>query len=236
MTVDEPRAADLALARACARGEPAAIAAFEATYFGEIDAAAQVARAGSGIAGEARQVLRRVLFVNEPGRTAAVAGYAGRGDLRGWVRVIATREVLRLLKRDKREVKVDDEALLDALSPATDPELGYLRELYRQQFKEAFHAAVAALEARERGLLRCALIDGMGVDALGRLHGVHKGTASRWLAAARQALLDGTRRELGARMKLEKGEVESMLRLVSSRLDVSLERALRTSSGAGSRR
>src|SRR6186713_584554 len=74
VTVDEPRAADLALARSCARGEPAAIAAFEATYFGEIDAAAQVARAGSGIAGEARQVLRRVLFVNEPGRTAAVAG------------------------------------------------------------------------------------------------------------------------------------------------------------------
>ena len=40
--------------------------------------------------------------------------------------------------------------------------------------------AFAALESRERNLLRYALGDGLSVDAIGTLYRVHRATAARW--------------------------------------------------------
>ena len=222
-TIGQLRIGDLYLACACTRGDDAAIAAFQRTYFGEIDFAARRARAAPDIAAEARQNIGRVLF---SGPSPAIADYAGRGDLRGWVRVTAMREVLRLLARAQREIPVDDEAFLDALSPAVDPELGYVRSMYRDDFDAAFRTAVAALSDRERELLRRQLIDGTTIDELAAMHGVHRATAARWFQAARKALLDGTRRELEHRLGASSSEVDSIIRLLVSRIDVSLERLL----------
>ena len=95
--VDVERApmADLYLACACEAGDPAALAAFESHFMREVGVAAAKLRAAAGIADEARQVVRELLFVGK----RAIGSYAGRGDLRGWIRVIAMREVLRLCER-----------------------------------------------------------------------------------------------------------------------------------------
>src|SRR5689334_18028894 len=122
------RATDVYLALACAGGDQAAIAALEAAYFGEIDAAAARTRAGSALATEVKQHVRRILFVAEGDRPAAAGEFSGRGDLRGWLKVTATRELIRLLNRDKREVKVGDDTLLDVLSPTHDPELADIKD------------------------------------------------------------------------------------------------------------
>lgn len=220
------RATDVYLALACARGDQHAIAQFERAYFGEIKHAVFRARAGETIRDELEQIMRRILFVAEPTRPAAVAAFSGRGDLRGWIRVTAMREVIRLLGRDQREVKIDDDALFDLLSPANDPELAYIRDLYRAECSAAFRSALDALSVKDRSLLRYQALDGLTVAEIGAIHGVHGATASRWISRIRDELLETTRTEVQRRLGIATHEVDSILRLVHSRLDVSLERVL----------
>lgn len=170
----EARAADLYLACACARGDDTAVEAFQRRYFGEIDGAGRRAGAPDGVAAEARQSVARVLFT---GPTPAIATYAGRSDLRGWVRVTAIREVLLLTEKARREVPIGDAAVFDALSPASDLELAFLKDRYRAEFEEAFRAAFGALSDRERALFRHQLLDGWGIDEVAAHHGVHRSSA-----------------------------------------------------------
>jgi RNA polymerase sigma-70 factor (ECF subfamily) len=224
-----PRAGDLAIAWACTRGDAAAreaaIAACQHRYFGEIDIAGRRTRSSDELIADARQNIARTVFT---GDHPAIAGYTGRGDLRGWIRMIATRELLRLQALARREVHLSDDDMLDALSPAADPELAYLQERYRREFAEAFHAAVATLSDRERALFRHQLVDGWGIDELGAHYGVHRSTAARWLTAARDRLLAHTRDRLKLRWGGDSLEIDSVIRLLTSRLDVSLERAFKT--------
>src|SRR5947199_155924 len=72
-----------------------------------------------------------------------IAGYKGKGPLRGWVRITATRELIRHLKKASREQPVEkalDEALGDA-----DPILEHLKGEYRNQFATALREAISAL-------------------------------------------------------------------------------------------
>jgi RNA polymerase sigma-70 factor (ECF subfamily) len=221
------RASDLYVACACARGDERAIVAFERTYFGEVDAAAARLRAGATIADEVKQTLRRALFVAEPGRAPAIRDYAGRGDLRGWVRISALREAQRLLKRARREVALADDDLLSALSPAEDLELAYLRQRYQAAFAAAFRDALAATSPEDRSLIRYQLVDGLTIDELAKLYRVHRATCARWLAAARDGILTRTRDTLRAAIGISTEELDTVIRLMHSRLDVSIERMLR---------
>ncbi len=220
------RAADLYVARAAADGDRRAIDGFEASYFGEVDVAAARFRADPDAAVEVKQILRRILFVGEPGRPPAIADFAGRGDLRGWVRVTAVRELQRLLAKGNRDVRITDEAFLEILSPMQDPELGYLRERYQRELAEAVASAIAAASSRERAILRYHVLDGLNIEEIGKIYGVHRATVARWIAAARDSILERTRKELYDRFGIAPGEVDSIIRMVQSRIDVSMERVL----------
>jgi RNA polymerase sigma-70 factor (ECF subfamily) len=216
------RLAELYLTCACARGDGAAVAHFERAYFDVVDEAARRARAGAQVAADAKQNLSRSLFTGE---SPAIATFRGRGDLRSWMRVAAMREVLRLVKQGKRDVLVDDDRFLDAVCPPNDPELGYLRNMFRKEITAAFARAVAALSDEQRGLLRKQL-DGVTIDELAAELGVHRATAARKLAAARDAVRDQTRRELAEGLGGVSADADSLIRLVSGRLDVSFDRLL----------
>jgi RNA polymerase sigma-70 factor (ECF subfamily) len=221
------RAADVYLACACADGDERAMRSFEERYFGEVDAAAARLKAAPQAVVEVKQILRRVLFVSEGNRVAAAARFSGRGDLRGWVRVSAVRELQRVLINEQKVTLVDDDAFFDLLSPARDPELGYLRDLYRAGFVESLRAAIEAATSRERALLRYHVIDGLNIEKIGVIYGVHRATVARWLEKARAGILLRTRQELQRRLGIDPDEIESIIRLVQSRLDVTgLERAL----------
>jgi RNA polymerase sigma-70 factor, ECF subfamily len=220
------RADHVHLAIACAAGDDAAIRAFEAELMPEIDACGRRLRARPDQTAEVRGHLQRILFVSEPGRPAALGEYSGRGDLRAYLRVMATRELIRVINKGRREVGIADDAVLDLLSPAGDPELGYLRDHYRAEVDAAMRAALDKLDEQPRAVLRYHLIDGWSIDRIGALYGVHRVTASRWIIAAREALGALIRTELAARLAIAVDEVDSIVRLVQSRIDVSLERVL----------
>jgi RNA polymerase sigma-70 factor (ECF subfamily) len=220
------RADHVHIAIACAAGDPLAVRRFEDEFLGEVDATAGRLRARPDQADEVRGHMRRILFVSEPGRPAALREFSGRGDLRSYLRVIATRELVRVINKGRREVGITDEAFLDMLSPASDPQLGYLRERYRPEVDAAMRAALSALPEQPRALLRYSVVDGWTIDRIGALYGIHRATAARRIAAAREELGSAIRAELAARLAISLGEVDSIVRLVQSRIEVSIERLL----------
>jgi len=213
-------AADIYLAAACARGDEAAILAFRDTFVPTLRQALGKLGAPASTIDEAIQRILVMLFVNDSGRPQ-IAGFSGRGRLRSWLRSLGVRTTRRLM--GALHGGGDDEDDLDRLASAVhDPELAVLRERYRDQVRAAFSAALAGLSERERNLLRQYHIDGLTIDQLGALYRVNRGTAARWVVAARSAVLDATRERLTSELGVTTNEVDSIIRLVRSQLDVSL--------------
>ncbi len=218
---------DLALAALCARGDAEAHQAFEA-YLGAVDQA-RVGGATRDQIDEVKQRVRVQMLMSgdgtEAGSRAGILAYRGRGPLRAWLKIIATRELIRLGKGEGRAAKRDPEEL--ELATTGDPALDQLKATYRAEFAEALREAISDLAFEDRLLLRQQIADQLSVDEIGAAHGVHRGTASRWLSRAREALLVATRRRLSERLDLPAEEISSVIRLVHSRLDVSVVRYLR---------
>ena len=224
--LDASHGADIYLAIACCDGDAAAIAQLDELIGRELRHASSKLRASPDQATEVHAELRRILLFDDGDRVAALRDYAGRGDLRGYVRVSATRALIRAINRSRREVAVDDGEVFDRMLPIDDPELSILRAQYRDTVDAGLRSALARLDARSRALLRYQLIDGWSIDQVGKLYGVHRATAARWLADARQVLGDAIRAELAARLQISAHEVDSIVRLVQSRVDMSLDRLL----------
>lgn len=218
-------AADLALAAACVAQEPSAHAAFD-SVLAEVDAAGSSTGASPDLVEEVKQLLRLQLLVAKDGKPPGLAGYRGRGPLRGWVRITATRELIRHKKKRTREVSFS-QSLDQFLSSGVDPVLEQLKAEYRSEFAIALNEAIEDLTAEDRTLLRQAIVDRMSIDAIGAAFGVHRATAARWLARARAALVSATHRRLADRLRLPVDQIESVIRLVQSRLDASVIRYLR---------
>lgn len=216
------RFTDLCLACACNDGDPAALAAFDRELRTSVDRAARKVGGGRVDIDEVLQRLRARLLVGD-GRTGpAIAEYSGHGPLLGWLRIIATREILMLRRREKFEAPLDDDFLFALPAPEADPELEFLNQHYRAAFRAAFQQAFAALEPVARDLLRAHYVDGLTFDALAERQQIHRATVARWIARARDTLMTSTRENLTRTLAIAPHELDSILNLVGSRLDVSL--------------
>lgn len=232
--LDELAVSDLYLCAACAAGDAAAIAAFDRAFGGEIErAVARTDRSGD-LADDVRQMVHEKLFVADAGAARGIESYQGRGPLGRWLWVLATREALMWRRRHRREIPLQDGHLGIAEG---DIELDYLKREYRAEFRIAFAEAMTELPSKQRNLLYYHFVRRLNIDQIGALYRVHRVTAFRWLRGARGALLAATRRRLAARLDIAGEELESILRLVQSRLEVSVERILtqaRDATGGGS--
>jgi RNA polymerase sigma-70 factor (ECF subfamily) len=214
---------ELFLACACARRDPAAIAHFERACFEEVDAAYRRFDALPLTLDDVRQRVRAMLFLADP---PAVAGYSGAGALRGWLRAAVLHLLINVQTREARERPTEGaffEAVVDA-SP--NAEAAYLKEACRAEFEQAFLSAMASMEPRDRALLRYAFADGLNVDQIGTVYRVHRATAARWVAAARDALVERTRGELMVRLRVSETDALSIVRVALSRMGTSLLRRL----------
>jgi RNA polymerase sigma-70 factor (ECF subfamily) len=216
------------LACACAVRDQNAIAAFERRYFSVIPAVLSRLALGPDDVAEIEQQLRIRLFVVEPDGVARVVSYAGRGQLVGLVRVAALRAGLNLL-RDRGTLGTGgSDELEDVPIAVDDPELANLKVQHRAIFKLAFEDAIAGLSPRERSLLRLAIVKGVGIDRVGAIYGVHRATAARWIAQARETLTRAVHGALVARLRVTRADLTHLLPLVESQLELSLERLLRS--------
>lgn len=223
-------ASDLFLACACLHRVPGALLHLERRHLDHLPAFLASLRRAPAFIDEVGQMLREMLLVGRNGQEPKLAEYAGRGSLHQWIRVAATRLALRLRQQPDERPRQDLELAERAL-PHADPEIGYIKERYREEFQRALHDAIAALSAEQRNLLRLNFVDGLNIEKIGALFHVHRATVARRIAAARHEVLERTRRLLRERLALGPTEFDSLAALVQSQLDLSLSAALRGEPG-----
>lgn len=219
-------AADLYLAKACADGDRHALEGLESAL-GLLPAL--VARAARHAPlDEVFQTLRAKLLLAEPPARPKILEYSGRGPLGAWLRVAAIRTALSLARRANAAPveAVTRDVLLAVPGMADDPETAHLRERFRTEFKEAFEEAVRSLTDEQRLVLRLNLIDGLSIDEIGAIHQVHRATAARWIQKNLELVHQRTRDNLAARLSVSTGDLDSMMALVRSSLEISIQRLL----------
>jgi RNA polymerase sigma-70 factor (ECF subfamily) len=217
--------ADLYLAYGCLQGVPRALALFEQSYLVPLAVILGQIDRSPVFVDDVRQLVRDKLFVPDGGSPAKIASYSGKGSLQGWVAVTAQRLALSLRRGVARKQR-REEALADALPMGGDPEIDYLKVRYRAEFREAFGAAIASLNDRQRMLLRLHLVDRLSHDKIGDIYHVNQSTVTRWIGAAREAILRETRQALARKISVDTAEFNSLVALIGSQLDVSLVRLL----------
>jgi RNA polymerase sigma-70 factor (ECF subfamily) len=204
----------LYLACACASRDTKAIEQFEATF------APEVARALARLGIEATlrtevvaELLAHLFYGNAEGGASLISSFGGRGKLRSWVQSVAVHQALKVRRKDRPLVSVDQIAF-DIPDDRTDPEMAYLRSFYLEEFRSALGRAMTMLPKDSRNLLRQHYLDRMSLEAVARVHRVHRATAARWLADARDDVLRRTKEELTQAIGLGPSEVDSVLAFV----------------------
>jgi RNA polymerase sigma-70 factor, ECF subfamily len=220
-----PYAADLYLACAAAHGDAPAIEAVEHTCI------ARTAPALSRILtppeiDDVTQVVRQRLFVGGADGRPRLLDYAGRGELRAWVRASAIRTAFEHLRRSKRARMHEVDLEFGLPTRAEDPALDQVRRNFQDVFRAAFQDALAALDARQRTVLRLHFLDGLTTEELGTAFRIHRVTAFRWLRNARAELLRRIRAALADQLHLGRDELSSLFRLIDSRFELSAQRIL----------
>jgi RNA polymerase sigma-70 factor (ECF subfamily) len=223
--LDRLHAGDLYLAFGCKEGDAAALAAFEQSQLADLSVLGRIDRSPPFI-DEVRQRLRVHLFV---GDAPKIAEYSGRGPLASWVRVVALR-LGRMLRRSTWREVSSSESDEDELLAGADPELAFIKQRYRGEFIAAVREAVRTLDSRDRTLLRLNLVDRLNIEKIGVIYGVHRATVATWIASARKSILTSTRTLLAAKLQISRDELESLMGVVMSQIDVSLNRLLSSGS------
>jgi RNA polymerase sigma-70 factor (ECF subfamily) len=212
------RATDLYLACACAQGDERALAAFDKRWLVEVPAFLARTHPSPRFVEDVRQQLRERLFVERK-----IEQYTGRGTFGSWLRVVTLRVASNLRRQDRPHAELDSAVP----APALDPELGVIQRRYGAAFRDALRDAFAGLEADERSLLRLFYLDGLNLERIAIVFHVSRATTGRRMAAARERLVTDTYRLLRERLNATSEELESLLRVVRSNLEVSLSALLR---------
>jgi RNA polymerase sigma-70 factor (ECF subfamily) len=213
---------DLDLARRVARGEPEALKRFDREVAGEIATAVRKVDRDPAFIDEIAQRVRVRLLVADGDGPPRIGAYRGTGPLRAWVAIAA----LRVALNAKRDAPPAGDVLADVVDREPDPALRHLKTQYRAEYREALTAAIAALGDRERALLRLRFVSGLELAHIGKLYRVHESTASRWIAAAVEAVGSGARERLVQKLSITAATADSVARLVASQLDLSIARLL----------
>ena len=215
-----PHLDDAALAFACAEQSPRALAEFERRFGREFAGALSRLSLDRAAIDEVAQTVRERLFVRR-----RILDYAGRGTLAGWLRAVVVRagiDLRRARAQDPARAGAAEEPLLEVTASTDDPELEDLRRRFREPFRDAFRDALAALGVDERNVLRLNVVEGLNIEQIGVVYGVHRATIARWIASARETVGATTRRLLAERLGLAPRDVESLVRLCQSRLEIGL--------------
>ena len=216
---------DLFLVVACLDQQPEALRAFEERL---ATAAARVASrrgAPAHLAEEARQrVLHQVVLPREDGRRALEL-YRAQGPLEAWLSVALTRELL-ALTREQAGLPTGDQGPLPEYLVEKDPELAYLQRLYQRSFKGAFEEALKTLPDRDLHTLKDQLVERLSLEEMAQLYQLHPVSVARRITAARERCVAAVRGILARELGVDRWELDSIMGLVRSGLELSLERVL----------
>ncbi len=217
------RAEELFLAWSCAKGNERAVRALEGYVGADIRRALQRLHLDEQDIGDVTMTVMQRLIVDRPPK---IVSYSGRGSLAQWICVVAAREAL-ASKRTAARRRDLLEAAQEGLT-LEDPELAFVKSHYRAEFQVAFGHAIEALASKDRNVLVYRFVEGLNLDQLAAATGVHRATAARWLVRIRTQLLESTRGGLRQRLGVSEAELDSIVQLIASNFEVSVQRLLRS--------
>lgn len=219
-------AADLYLVCAFLDGIKGAALTLERRYLEPLSAILSRVGVPAHLIEDVRQTLYVQLLSEKAAAGPLLRQYEGRGPLGAWLRVAATRAARRTQDRDRRERPLHADTPAGFLVGGADPELAQIQRQFHGEFKDALREALATLSVEERNLLRFYFLDGMNIDQIGVILRVHRATIARRIAGLRSRLLTEVRAGLVRRLRVPQPDLDSMLRLVGSQLELSLMRLL----------
>jgi len=205
---------DLYLAAACALGDARAAGWLDRAFLRALPRRIASVGLSPDDADEVVQRLRERLLLSRDGHAPHIAGYAGRGRLAGWLRMVAVRDAVRRRRAARR---APAEVAAEAVGRALEPEALETRVHLRQQLRDALSRGVATLGERDRRLLQLSIIERVQARTLARRFGVHESTISRWLARAHASLRQATRGYLQQALAVPADELASILRAFDGR-------------------
>lgn len=218
----------VALACGLFHQQPEARAAFERLVTPRVKAALQRAGATAVEVDELVQASLTRVLVESGGER--LKQYRGQGTFPAFVITVALRLFSTTRSATTREAP--DEGL-ERLPAVLDLERHLARSQHRAHFSQAFRAAIEALPARQRTLLKLNLVNGSSIDELAPMYQVSRATVARWLAQARDALRTETLRRLSATTRMEGDDLEGLMASLESSFDVSLRRFITEATPAG---
>jgi RNA polymerase sigma-70 factor (ECF subfamily) len=217
---------DLFLAYALAQGNEQALEDFNQKYLPQIKAVlAKIGTSQAKSEDVVQEVLKK-LFVGQDDSGPKVLQYNGRGRLRRYFNVVATRICINMQRGTNRETPTEDHELMNIALPGEDTELQYFKLHYREHFKQSFAAAMQELEVKERNVLRYYVLDGLNIDKIGSIYHVHRATVARWISKIREKLLNSTKQDLAMRLDLGVSQLSSILGIIQSQIDISIRKYL----------
>jgi RNA polymerase sigma-70 factor len=211
---------DLYLAMGCVAGHPRAM-----SRFWEEQAPAlrrMTRRAAPGWAEEdGPQQLLASPFVRRSGDEASpgtLATYRGMGSLKGWLRVIARRQVLDILRAERRRTEVSHRAAEQAPPAESEPELAVLDAARR--LRPVFAEALDALSPEQRKVLALRYRRGLVFREIGEALGTDLTSAYRAVSRAQKALLRSFQERAGEQLGLSDADLRSVLTPLSDALSL----------------
>ena len=222
-TVAQLEIADLLLAVAALAGDKPAIETLEKTIRHAIrPVLLRRLRSDAVRIDEASQhTVVKVLFGEEAGRQPRLGGYAARGPLTAWVRMVAVRVALDAVSKDAPE-DVDSSLVEAALVSSEDPEMRVVLTRYAPIVTEAIRAAVNLLTDRERTLLCWSMVNRLSIDQIGSIYGCHRSTANRWIQAATQQLIKLAEQQFATRAGASTTDFYSLWRAMPAYMEETL--------------
>jgi RNA polymerase sigma-70 factor, ECF subfamily len=224
--------ADLYLASACAENDPGALRRFEQAFVSQVEVF--VARTGVAreLHDEVRQRVRVKLLV---GTSPSIARYRGQGPLTAWVRVTAVHAALDVgaaagAGPAAANAQAEEQMADTFISLESSPEVQAARSLYRGRFRAAVEESLAALDSRDKALMRLQFIDGLNIDAIGAIYKVHRATVARWLVAVRTRVFEDLRKRLAMELGGSPSEMRSLVQLLREDIQLSAGRILQSKS------
>lgn len=211
-------AGDLYLSVACARGDARAITLLDERYIAAL-VSALPRFIDRRVADDVVQLVRLRFLIGERGAPPRIGDFNGTASLATWLRIAAIRIAISLHRKQHRETVIGD---IDAVADGPDPEFALLLRQYGTEFRVAFRDAFVSLTSRERNLMRLHVIDQLGIDRIAALYGVHRATAARRLARARTTLIRRLRRELQARLQVDRAQLDGVLAQLHGKLELSV--------------
>lgn len=219
-----PNAEWLFLCAACLNGDPAAQTELDREHLPHVRGAIARIDARPEFIAEILQRLREALLVPPD---LKLAKYTGRGAFEGWLRVVAAREALDHVRRERgvnrRTKRTGANLNILAAASASKPENDLARREHGPAFQRILAEVLSELSVRDRGLLRLHFVQSCSIDAIGRMYGVHRATAARWIVRTRKLVASRVKKRLQQELgEKNEGDITSMIAALRSDMGLSI--------------